>query len=401
MGLSVYIHVPYCLKRCPYCDFNTYAVTRVPEDEYVAALLREIESAAKRPPWNGRRIETVFFGGGTPSLLTPDSVGRILERLDEMFGIEVDAEVSLEANPGSLEGSAPERLAGLRRAGVNRLSIGAQSFDDRHLSTLGRIHQSADTIATVAAARSAGIENLSLDLIFAVPGQSIDDWKRDLERVIELSPEHISAYGLTYEEGTPIQRDLDAGKIERVREETEAAMYETCISMLAGAGYRHYEISNFARPGYQCRHNMTYWSWEDYLGLGAGAHGFYRCTGASPSPQPCSEASGEDRPWAVRYANVRSPGAYMAAAPGRTVEHAETVSRETAMSEFILLGLRLIDGLPLARFEHVFGTRLDCRSASYRFLARSGFLHREDGHLRLTRRGLLLADSVIARLAAG
>ncbi len=516
MGLSVYIHVPYCLKRCPYCDFNTYAVGQVPEDDYVSALLRELDATAKRPPWEGRRVATVFFGGGTPSLLAPDSIDRLLDRLDARFGIQADAEISLEANPGSLEGSAPERLAELRKAGVNRLSIGAQSFDDRHLATLGRIHRAGDTLETLAAARRAGFDNLSLDLIFAVPGQTIADWQRDLERVVALAPEHVSAYGLTYEEGTPLERDLAAGNVEPATEETEAAMYEAAISTLAGAGYRHYEISNFARPGYQCRHNVTYWSWGDYLGLGAGAHGFYRCTSGpvvqerrrrdpqentehagrrvrtqddahtgtdlvgggphhgsrsnggcignarsfpqrvhheagrpggaihrgaggsgedtaaatspyhgidhgdcagnaaprerrqaagaeavGPAPRELSVERDEDRPWAVRYANVRSPSAYMAAAPGRTVESAETISRATAMSEFILLGLRLIDGLPLVRFKHVFGTELDCTSPSYRFLTSSGFLERENGHLRLTRRGLLLADSVIARLAAG
>ncbi|RMD81279.1 MAG: radical SAM family heme chaperone HemW [Candidatus Dadabacteria bacterium] len=398
MGLAVYIHIPYCLKRCPYCDFNTYAVRDVPEQPYVAAVIREAAYASQRAPWAGRSVSTVFLGGGTPSLLSPRSVGLLLECLDQHFGIEAGAEISLEANPATIEGGSAERLSGFRAAGVNRLSIGVQSFNDRILATLGRLHDARQARAAVEVARRVGFDNVSCDLIFAVPGQRRSDWRRDLECLLELQPEHVSAYGLTYEPNTPLGRALADKRVNPVDEATEAAMYEEAISLLASAGYRHYEISNFARPGFQCRHNMTYWTWDDYLGLGAGAHGFHRAAHAKGSGRaPTKKGSCV----AVRYANLPKPEAYTKAAPGRTVEYVEALDQATAISEFLLLGLRLIEGISLQRFQELFGVPLDCDSPSYRFLLRSGFLEQRDGHLRLSRRGLLLADSVIARLAAG
>jgi oxygen-independent coproporphyrinogen-3 oxidase len=387
LGFSLYIHLPYCVRKCAYCDFNTYAPPSFPEGEYAAALLREIGFAATRPAWKGRKVSTLFFGGGTPSLFSPETIGSLIESAERLFGFAENPEITLEANPGTLEGGGAEKLRAFRRAGVNRLSFGVQSFDQRHLQSLGRIHDAADAEAAVAAAREAGFDNLSCDLIFAVPGQTPRDWERDLRRLISHAPEHVSTYSLTYEPGTALTARMRAGKVAAANEDDERAMYETAIATLDHAGYRHYEISNFARPGREARHNLAYWTWRDYLGAGAGAHGFSRLGSG------CG-------PWGERYANRRLPADYMGAADGAWIDSRELIGRSAAMSEFVMLGLRLIDGFPTSAFQATF----DCDVASafdeYRTLRDGGFLAHANGHVKLTHEGLMLADSVISRLAA-
>lgn len=384
MSFSVYIHLPYCLHKCPYCDFNTYAVNSFPEENYIAALAAHVEAASNDPLWSGRSVETVFFGGGTPSLFSAASLGRLLELVDTRFGLCAGAEITIEANPGSLEGGGLDKLAGFRSAGINRLSLGAQSFNARHLQTLGRIHSPSDTQAAIRAARKVGFESLSCDLMFAVPGQTIAESRDDLLKLIDFGPEHISSYNLTYEKGTPITGQRAAGLIDPADEDTERAMYQQTIDVLGGAGYRHYEISNFARPGHEARHNLTYWRWRDYLGVGAGAHGFGRLRGGRDdgdgivglgaggvvggrSNDVDSDRSGSSGgrggkhsaggALAVRYANLRLPQAYMAASSGSGgwADTTEVIDRTTAIAEFLLLGLRLLDGIAEADFRAAFG----------------------------------------------
>jgi oxygen-independent coproporphyrinogen-3 oxidase len=400
LAFSVYIHLPYCLKKCPYCDFNTYAVNEVPERRYSDAVVREIEAAAESPTWAGRPIATVFFGGGTPSLFAPATIGAMLERLASRFGFESDAEITLEANPGSLEGAAADKLAGFRAAGVNRLSVGGQSFNARHLATLGRVHGPAEITNALEQARRAGFANVSCDLIFAVPGQTLDDWADDLRRVIELAPDHVSAYNLTYESGTPLTGLRNAGRIEAAGEELESDMYELAIERLGRAGLRHYEISNFARPNREARHNLAYWTWRDYLGIGAGAHGFARERdgGANGGAGDGRDIAGGV--WGRRYANVRLPEKYMNAEDHGFADGREVIDRETAIEEYVMLGLRLIDGLSLDEFRATFGAGIDEERPALAGL-RDGKLLEDDGErLKLTPRGLMLADSVIARVAA-
>ncbi len=388
MARSAYIHIPYCSHRCSYCDFNTYAVREIPEARYREALVRELEAAAGSPSWEDARFDTVFFGGGTPSLFSADTIGHVLDRIRATFGIIDGGEITLEANPGTLEGCAEEKLSAFRDAGVNRLSIGCQSFADRHLATLGRVHGTTDAVAAVEAARAVGFDNVSCDLIFAVPGQTLAEWGSDLDRVLDLNPEHVSTYGLTYESGTPLTRLRDSGGIDALPEETEREMFELTIERLTAAGYRHYEISNFAKPGRESRHNLGYWRWQDYLGVGAGAHGF------------CRSVDRDDGVFGARYSNVRQPEMYMTAnGESRHATH-ETLDRSAAVSEYLMLGLRLLDGIDTRQFATQFGADLASAAPALPGLVAGGFLQTRSDHLALTAEGLMLADSVIVRLAA-
>ena len=309
----------------------------------------------------------MFFGGGTPSLFSPATLARLIEKTVRLFGLQTDAEITMEANPGSLEGSAQSKLKEFRSAGINRLSIGGQSFHDRHLETLGRIHDAGQTEQALRAGRAAGFDNISCDLIFAIPDQTLAEWHEDLEHLIALSPDHISAYNLTFEPGTPMTGLRDRGLLVQADEELELAMFESTIDILADAGFAQYEISNYARAGRRCRHNLSYWGWRDYLGLGAGAHGFCRLPTAS---QRASEASGLRRQHgraipgaklpvppqdseptgppegcvATRYANRRIPELYMASAEGDWAASVESITEAQAIAEFLLVRLRVIDG---------------------------------------------------------
>lgn len=381
---SAYVHLPYCVRRCPYCDFNTYAVNSIPEQSYTEALLAEIESASRNPLWQDRSITTIFFGGGTPSLFGPESFSRLIDAFRQHFGIDADAEVTMEANPGSLEGSAAERLEGWRQAGINRLSFGAQSFNARHLETLGRLHSADDTRAALKTARAAGFNNLSLDLIFAVPGQTLAEWRQDLEQALELETDHISAYGLTYEAGTPMTGLRDAGRIQPADDDLEVEMLEAARQVLETAGYQRYEISNFARSGRESRHNLAYWLRQDYLGLGAGAHGFAD-----------TQAGGH------RYANVRLPQFYMNRAGNDPADSREEIDHDAAMRETMLLGLRLDRGVDCAKFEARFGTKPEQVFGKLGTLIAAGLLEQDGPALRLSDSGLLLADSVIGELCVG
>ncbi len=408
MAFSLYIHLPYCLRKCPYCDFNTYAVQSFPERDYVAALTAEIDAASSDPLWAGRSVQTVFFGGGTPSLFSAASLGGLLETINSGFGLSDRAEITMEANPGSLEGGGRDKLAGFRAAGINRLSLGAQSFNARHLETLGRIHSCEDTAAAIRAAQQVGFDSLSCDLIFAVPGQSLEDSRDDLQQLIDFGPEHVSSYNLTYEQGTPMTGMRRAGLIEAAGEETERAMYEQTIEMLGAAGYRHYEISNFARPGHEARHNLTYWRWRDYLGVGAGAHGFGRYRGHGAAAGGDGVDRGVDAgvhtscgpALAMRYANLRLPQSYMSAKAGGWADTSETIDRETAIAEFLMLGLRLLDGVAELEFRATFGCGFREVLPEFEILASRGLIAEGNGKIRLTRQGLMLGDSVISRLAA-
>ena len=387
MGFSLYTHHPYCLQKCPYCDFTTYAVREFPETRYVDALRSEILAAANDPAWRGRKVSTVFFGGGTPSLFAPSSIAGLLEEIDGAFSLASDCEITLEANPGSLEGGGRDKLAAFRAAGVNRLSIGGQSFHPAHLKTLGRVHGAEDTAAALRAARDAGFENLSCDLMFAIPGQTIGEWESDLRRLAAFDPDHVSAYNLTYENGTPMTGLLNAGRIRALDEESERAMFLAAIDTLGRADFTHYEISNFAKPGREARHNLAYWTWRDYLGIGAGAHGFYRRGGVSDA-------------WGVRYANRRLPEAYMSAAAGDRVDKRELVGRESAVSEFVMLGLRLTAGISRPGFEATFGGDVAQILPELSGLVGAGLLDCDEESVRLSAEGMLLADTVITRLAA-
>jgi len=321
-------------------------------------------------------VASVFFGGGTPSLYSPAAIAGVLDHVAARFGIESGAEITLEANPGTV---CEDTLRGFRAAGVNRLSLGAQSFDAALLRTLGRDHGPADVDDAVAASRSAGFENLSLDLIFGVPGETLADWARDLDAAIALAPEHVSTYALTYEAGTPFHHWRAEGRIAPVDEDDDAAMGDLACERLAAAGYERYEISSHARPGFASRHNQRYWDGSSYLGIGPGAHSF----AAAPPP-------------GRRWANERDPAVYRAlvGAHGIAVVSREDLSPVRAEADFVMTGLRRLSGIEVEAFGRRFGRPLDVALPQLITLAADDLVEHVGGRLRLTTRGLRFADAV-------
>ena len=374
-GFSLYVHIPYCHAKCPYCDFNSYAATRWPEDAYADALLTELRARTREAPFRSAMIATIFFGGGTPSLFAPATIGRLLDGIAATCAVAGDAEVTLEANPGTVERG---RLAGFRSAGVNRLSFGVQSFQPALLTTLGRIHGPDESRAAVDAARAAGFDDLNLDLIFAVPGETRADWEADVAEAVRLAPEHVSAYNLTYEAGTPFHTLRARGALRPLDDEDELWMYQHARATLAAAGYAQYEISNFARPGRHARHNQSYWRGVDYLGLGAGAHSYASTPG-----------------WGRRWSNERIPDRYVAAVErGDATASRESLSFENAAAEFMFLGLRERRGVDPAAFAARFGAPLDDVHPEVATFRADGFLVERDARLMLSERGLLVADAI-------
>lgn len=387
MSFSLYVHIPYCQAKCPYCDFNSYAAPSWPEADYTRALILEMERRRSEAPFAGESLRTVFFGGGTPSLFAAQSIGTILEAANRRFPIEHGAEITLEANPGTL---SEAKLAGLRAAGINRLSLGAQSFNNETLKFLGRIHDADQTRQGVAMAQRAGFDRLNLDLIFAVPGQTPEGMLADLGQAAALGPDHISAYNLTFEEGTAFFTDLKRGRIRALANDEQAAMYATVRTELPRRGYAMYEISNYARPGHEAQHNLTYWRGQTYLGIGAGAHSFALAASGS---RAVSNRYGR------RWWNERNPGRYieLARRDGRAESGGEEIDSTTGASEFVFLNLRLREGFAEQEFAARLGRRFDdvfgARAAR---LVEGGLLVRSAGRIFLSDRGLEVADSVFA-----
>jgi oxygen-independent coproporphyrinogen-3 oxidase len=391
---SVYVHVPWCLSRCPYCDFNTYAARAWPEDEYREALEAELGWYASRPPLSGVSLATVFFGGGTPSLFAPETIARLLDALKARFPVEPDLEVTLEANPGTIDRA---RLAALRAAGVNRLSIGVQTFQPRLLERLGRNHSVGESRVALDAARDAGFENLSLDLMYATPSQTLAELEDDLGEAVAARPDHVSAYALTYEPNTPLHRDLQAGRVERASEDLEAEMFERVRARLGEAGYDAYEISNHARPGREARHNRAYWRGGPYLGLGAGAHSF--SPGAAPPFDAAATPEARDaEPFGLRWQNERDPARYRERVrrDGHAATEREPRTRAQALGEFCWLGLREARGIAPGEFAARFGIPLREAFPHVPDLESDGLLEARDGRLALSPRGVLLADGVFS-----
>lgn len=378
---ALYVHIPYCHAKCPYCDFNSYAVQRWPEQRYVAALCAELRHYATLPPWCGGEISTIFFGGGTPSLFAPESIGAVLAESARLWRLAANIEVTVEANPGTVERA---KLEGYRAAGVNRMSFGVQSFAAHHLRTLGRIHDADEARGAIHLARAAHFENVSLDLIYGLPNQTLREWQDDLVQASALEPDHMSAYNLTYEEGTPFHLWRAQGMLRELPEDVDVAMFTCTQEVLGTAGYEQYEISNYARPGRACRHNLNYWRSGAYLGIGAGAHSYVRP----------SNGSG----WGTRWSNEKSPPAYLRSAEqqGHARQTAEQLDAQQARGEFVFLGLRCLDGFPASAFAERFGDELGAIFPHIDNLCRDGLLRCPAGRWQLTQRGLLLADSVFA-----
>jgi oxygen-independent coproporphyrinogen III oxidase len=378
--VSLYLHIPFCHTRCHYCDFNTYTGMLPMREPYVRALLSEIALAgqvAQHTDGSPHHSRTIFFGGGTPSLLSVSQITRLLDACAHAFAIDKNAEVTLEANPGTLD---QEQLAGLRAAGINRLSMGAQTTDPDLLKTLGRIHTPEEIDQAVYYARTAGFTSISLDFMFGLPGQTMDHWRETLDHALDLHPEHLSLYSLIIEEGTPFYDWAHDGRITPGDEDLCADMYEYADELLHQAGYINYEISNWALPGHESRHNLTYWQNLPYLGMGAGAHSYFA---------------------ARRFSNERNPATYIKRVKLGQIPEAESeaVEQSQAMSETAFLALRTAMGLHLPTFEarfavpfaHFVGERLDT-------VTKAGLLECADGWLRLSKRGRLLGNEVFLRL---
>lgn len=373
--LSLYLHIPYCVRKCLYCGFYSTQYSQEHADEYLTGLRRE--AGVHRGPFLGRAIESIYVGGGTPTALSPDQFIRVSDIIREHFMVSDGVEFTVEANPNTV---TEQKLKVLLECGVNRLSLGAQSFSNAVLLILGRLHTAEEALHAMRRARQAGFQNISIDLIYGIPGQTTPLWRESLERAIELGPEHISAYSLSLDEGTWFKREVEAGKLVLPEEENVARMYELAESVLTRAGYGRYEISNFSLPGFECRHNVNYWRRGEYLGLGPAAWSFI---------------SGR------RYANIADVREYSRrlAAGLSPVEFEEVVRPEQAAAEDVMLGLRTEAGVELRRIEQVHGRQaVELLAKNIDLLRGSGLVSLSSGRLRLTGHGMLLSNDVIARL---
>jgi len=387
--VGVYVHVPFCARVCPYCDFAVVGVRALAPDleaRYVDGLLRELEP--RRGAFAGRRLASLYLGGGSPSLCRPESIGRIVRAVRAAFPAAEPLEITLEVNPSTLE---RERLPAFRDAGVNRVSLGVQSFDDRVLKRLGRAHRADEARRTLRACRDAGFEALSLDLIFGAPGQTLAQLERDLAEALDFGPEHLSGYELSVEVGTPFATAADRGQLALPGEEEALAMFELLPARIEAAGYERYELSNYARPGFEAVHNRRYWQRLPVLGLGAGAHS--------------SDPPGDETPFGVRRSNLRPPDAYLARVEAGTSAQAgpaDVLDAATARGEAMFLSLRTRRGVDASAFAAEFGSppRGFFHAEIEGLLAQSLVSEDAAGDLRLTHRGRLLSDGVFARFVA-
>lgn len=378
-AFGVYIHWPFCLSKCPYCDFNSH-VRHAPIDEarYVNAFAREIEAMAARAP--GREVSSIFFGGGTPSLMQPQTIGAILNAIGKHWSISPATEVTLEANPTSVDAT---RFHGYRAAGVNRVSLGVQALDDASLKMLGRLHTAREALDAVAIARSA-FDRYSFDLIYARPDQTPQMWTDELTFAISEAAEHLSLYQLTIEEGTPFFGLHAAGKLKTPDEATARILYDVTQEVCAKHGLPAYEISNHARPGAECRHNLVYWRGQEYAGIGPGAHGRLDIGGIRHA------LATEKRPeaWLMRVE-----------ANGHGIVTDDLLNREERADEFLLMGLRLAEGIDPRRYAALSGRELDAGRIT--LLREEGAITVDpSGRLRVTQAGFPLLDAVVADLAA-
>ena len=369
--LSLYVHLPWCVRKCPYCDFNSHVPhSELPESRYIDVLLRDLQWEAQHI--GDRSIDTIFLGGGTPSLFSPESIARLLAGVRERVALAPKAEITLEANPGTVD---VERFRGFHDAGVNRLSIGIQSFDDDKLKALGRIHGRAEALRAAEAARSAGFANLNLDLMFGLPGQTLEQALCDVRTAITQQPTHLSVYQLTIEPNTlfhakpPVLPDDDA-----VWDMQQAIQAE-----LAAASFKQYEVSAYVQPGFECRHNLNYWQFGDYLGIGAGAHG------------KLTRAGSMTRTWKLKRPESYLEKAGSTAAIGGT----QTLAPDDAAFEFMLNALRLTEGFPVALFTERTGLSLSTIEPALREAEVNGFVVRDTGHLLPTPTGRRLLNDLL------
>lgn len=370
-SISIYIHIPFCKAKCFYCDFNSFACRDEFVPAYFNALKKEIDLYAEK--LKAYTIKTVFIGGGTPSVVDSQYIYEVLKLLNQKLSIEAKAEISIETNPGTL---TYDKLETYKAIGVNRLSIGLQAWQDRILKSLGRIHTAKEFEDNFNLARKVGFENINVDLIFGIPDQAFKDWCETLKNVVSLGPEHLSCYSLKIEEGTVFGNNLENNELVPLDDIIDREMYSYCKDYLAQKGYKHYEISNFARPGYECMHNLVYWKQQEYIGLGAGAHSFFEST---------------------RVNNLYDIEGYIASIMEDKIptENAEFIDRKGSMAEFMILGLRLMDGVLTDDFKDRFDEDIyNVYGSEIAKLLQKGLLVKKDGAISLSTMGLDFANEV-------
>ncbi len=377
--IALYIHWPFCKSKCPYCDFNSHVRASIDEARWRTALLKDLEHYAALT--RGRPVTSIFFGGGTPSLMSAETVGAVIDRAAALWPFEADVEITLEGNPTSIEAT---RYRDFRSAGVNRVSLGVQALDDSALKFLGRAHDVREALAALDVARTT-FERFSFDLIYARPGQTVAAWERELDRAVALAGEHLSVYQLTIEAGTAFAPAHARGDFAGPDEETQAALYETTVARLEAAGLPAYEISNHARPGAECRHNLVYWRYGDYVGVGPGAHGRLTLESAR-----------------VATRQHRAPETWLEAVErtGHGGEEPVALTSDEQRDELVMMGLRLAEGIPHDRFRERLGLDLEAALDPDRIapLIEAGFLALEDGRLVATLAGRQRLNAVLASL---
>ena len=403
-GISLYVHVPFCLSKCPYCDFNTYQGIESQFDDFLTAVIQEITAwsvALGRPT-----VNTIFLGGGTPSYLPDGEVARIMDAIARNYRVRADAEITAECNPNDL---SPEKTAELRASGINRMSIGVQSMDNGLLSMLGRRHDADEAAEALERCRHAGFDNVNLDLMYGLPQQSLGQWRDTVARVVALAPEHLSLYSLTLEEGTPLRRWVQQGRLPEPDPDLAADMYDHARVALAAAGYHHYEISNWTLPGLESEHNLAYWRNLQWVGVGPGAHSSLRVGEAGSACRFWTVRSPRDyarlaREWAE---NAEKSGRWPAVTEDRiaevpTVDGSEVSDEATTAAETMFLGLRLLDGMDIAAASERIGIDLSARyERELAELTADGLLVWEgEARLRLAEEAYLVANQVFTRFLA-
>jgi oxygen-independent coproporphyrinogen III oxidase len=370
--LGLYIHFPFCIKKCNYCDFPSYDGKQSLMKAYLDALIKEISHLAF--VLDGYKVDTIFMGGGTPTIFSGEDIQKVLDACYLYMDIDNGAEMTIEANPGTLD---DEKLYRLKRGGINRLSIGLQAWQDRHLKALGRVHTCQDFIDSIYMARKYGFKNINADIIFNLPNQTMDDWIETIEGICGLGLEHVSAYSLRVEEHTPFYSMQKQGRLLLPKEELERDMYHKGIKVLSDKGFKHYEISNFALPGRECRHNLIYWQNHQYIGCGSGAHSFFK---------------------GKRFANTRYPESYIQLiAKGKSpVVFSEDIGKKTERFETVMLGLRLVDGIDKNLFKSRFNHDFEFYYAdAMERLKKQGLLVEDKYRIKLTSKGLDLQNTVL------
>ncbi len=373
--LGLYVHLPWCERKCPYCDFNSHEADTVPESAYIDSLLMDLRMQS---PWvGGREVQTLFIGGGTPSLFSASGISRLLRGIGDTVSLAKGLEITMEANPGSAEA---EKFAGFRAAGVNRISLGVQSFTDPQLQTLGRVHDAEQACAAVEMVRTAGFTNYNIDLMHGLPGQTAADAARDLEQALRFDPPHLSWYQLTLEPNTVFYKRPPTLPVE----DCLADIQDAGEQLLHARGYQHYEVSAYSRPGVPCQHNLNYWRFGDYLAIGAGAHG--KVTGRDGAVR--------------RYRKTRQPALYMADQQGRRARW-QLLSREDLCAEFLLYTLRLAEGFTLTQFSNRTGLPVTQLQPQLGTLIREELLQQTGNRVSTTTLGARFLDTVIGRFLPG